>query len=227
MEKKKILVTAGSTVAPIDQVRVISNIFNGRTGTEIALHFAVLGHEVTLLTSNKLLLYSAGSVARKIKTVIPYKEYDHLYRLMQLALCASAPPYDVVIHSAAVSDYSVADVGVKNERGEIIPIDNSAKVSSDHAELFLRLVQTQKIIDLIRQPWEFAGYLVKFKLQVGITDEELLAIAEKSRVASQADMIVANCLEWSRQRAYVMIADKVVNVERKNLATVLAQEILK
>jgi phosphopantothenate-cysteine ligase/phosphopantothenoylcysteine decarboxylase/phosphopantothenate--cysteine ligase len=48
----KILVTAGNTQAPIDQVRCITNIFTGRTGTRIALEARERGHDVCLLTSH-------------------------------------------------------------------------------------------------------------------------------------------------------------------------------
>ena len=53
---KSVLVTAGSTMVPIDKVRAITNIFNGRTGTNIALYFAQQGWNVTLVTSNPSLL---------------------------------------------------------------------------------------------------------------------------------------------------------------------------
>ena len=53
---KPVSVTAGSTMVPIDKVRAITNIFNGRTGTNIALYFARQGWNVTLVTSNPSLL---------------------------------------------------------------------------------------------------------------------------------------------------------------------------
>jgi phosphopantothenate-cysteine ligase/phosphopantothenoylcysteine decarboxylase/phosphopantothenate--cysteine ligase len=47
-----ILVTAGNTQAPIDDVRCITNIFTGHTGTRIALAAYSRGHSITLLTSH-------------------------------------------------------------------------------------------------------------------------------------------------------------------------------
>jgi len=47
----KCLVTAGNTLAPIDSVRGITNIFSGRTGAQIALELHRGGHDVVLLTS--------------------------------------------------------------------------------------------------------------------------------------------------------------------------------
>ena len=46
-----LLVTAGNTLAPIDRVRGLTNIFTGRTGAAVALHAHGRGHRVVLLTS--------------------------------------------------------------------------------------------------------------------------------------------------------------------------------
>ena len=68
----------------------------------------------------------------------------------------------------------------------------AGKISSEAPELWMRLVRTPKLIDRIRADWSFRGQLVKFKLEVGITREGLLEIAEKSRRHSRADWMVAN-----------------------------------
>lgn len=194
----RVMITAGSTVAPIDQVRVISNIFKGRTGTAIAEHFASQGAEVTLLTSNPKLL---GGEYKNL-TVVPFGTFDSLKEAMSKAL-TSGDQFDALIHSAAISDYKTAGVYVDGSDG-LEEIDSTKKISSSHSELFLKLVQTEKLVDLVRTEWGFQGTLVKFKLQVGITDEELLEIARKSRADSDADFIVANCLEWASSYAYVL-----------------------
>jgi len=204
----KILVTAGSTKIPIDQVRVISNIFKGRTGTGIADYFSIMGHEVTLVTSNQDLLHSSSHVHF-------FDSYWELYYLMEKLIAENE--YDVIIHSAAVSDYEVKEVCVKNDDEQLIPIDRSSKVSSSYPELYFRLTPTPKIIDQIRSPWGFTGKLVKFKLQVGISDKELLEIAEKSRIHSGADIIVANCLEWAHEKAYIVAGSNIVITNREEL----------
>src|SRR5438034_5300092 len=81
-------------------------------------------------------------------------------------------------------------------------VDRAAgKVKSDEDELWLRLVRTPKLVDLILSAWGFRGVLVKFKLEVGKTEEQLLAIAEKSRTQSGADLMVANTLEGAQEWA--------------------------
>jgi phosphopantothenate---cysteine ligase (CTP) len=214
----KVLVTAGSTNVMIDQVRCISNIFKGRTGNTIAQYLFIDNKEVTLLTSDNH--YQCPGMK-----IINFKTYDELYSLMEKEITTGN--YDVVIHSAAVSDYKVEGTYTSRAgvyHADMQKVDSSTKISSDNKELYLKLVPTEKIIDKIRDPWGFKGKLVKFKLQVGISDEELLDIATKSCATSKADFIVANCLEWSNQRAYIIRASngEIASVNRDALAFRLA-----
>ena len=214
---KKVLVTAGSTRIQIDQVRVISNIFKGTTGTQIAAYFQSQGDEVTLITSNPKL-----AAAHQLTRLETYYTFDELADLMESAIIDS--DYDVIIHSAAVSDYKTAGVFTREDAdGELVSLDASAKISSEHQELFLKLVPTPKLIDKIREPWGFAGFLVKFKLQVGLPDDwALIDIARRSMDFSRADLIVANCLEWAKEYAYFIDKhNNVVRTSRADLATEL------
>jgi hypothetical protein len=77
------------------------------------------------------------------------------------------------------------------------------KVKSDEPELWLRLVRAPKLMDCIRDHWGFGGLIVKFKLEAGISDQQLLAIAERSRLHSDADLMVANTLEGANAYAYL------------------------
>ncbi|HEV3257687.1 MAG TPA: phosphopantothenoylcysteine decarboxylase [Gemmataceae bacterium] len=232
----KILVTAGNTQVAIDQVRCITNIFTGRTGTQIALHGHERGHAVTLLTSRPELvteLRATAPLAAKCFTVQPYRTFEDLQAYMQEAVRHGRP--DAVIHCAAVSDYRVAGVyapapetcfreedGSWDRSGAGLPAlrDVSAgKVRSDRPELWLRLVRTPKLVDLIRSAWAFRGILVKFKLEVGVSEEQLLETAERSRVHSAADVMVANTLEGSQAWAYLgPRAGKYECVSRQDLA---------
>lgn len=206
---KKILVTAGATITMIDEVRGVTNIFQGRTGGNIANYFAKVGCRVTLITSRK------SQRQKENLRIVRYRTYDELYQRMEEEITQGN--YDIIIHSAAVSDYFVAGTYYKDENGMLVQIDSSKKISSSHPSLFLELVPTAKIIDQIRTPWGFDGKLVKFKLQVGISDDELLKIARKSRTDSQADIIVANCLEWSSKFAYIVDEEKEIKISRRNL----------
>jgi phosphopantothenate---cysteine ligase (CTP) len=213
----KLLVTGGNTYVPIDKVRGITNIFKGRTACDITNVAIARGHQVTLLGNKHMTGWVEGEVEFH-----PYKTYDELYAAMQEHV--NYGDFDVVISSAAVSDYKVNRV-LEPAMLDLSPasIPMGGKISSSHDRLYLELVPTDKIVDAVRFDWEFEGILVKFKLQVDMSDEELLAIAEKSRCASGADIIVANCLEWATERAFILTADRSSPelVPRYNLANSL------
>lgn len=210
----RVLVTAGSTKVPIDKVRVISNIFKGRTGTEIAKKFSERGSDVTLITSSP-------DLARAIENIriVSYRTYQELSELMEREV--RSENYDVIIHSSAVSDYEVSGMFVEGGDGRLVELDNSKKISSKHKDLFMKLSPTKKIIDEIRSNWGFDGVLVKFKLEVGVSNEELIKIAKRSRKESKADIIVANCLEWSDKSAFIIGRKDVCEVERGILPVML------
>ncbi|HMF18518.1 MAG TPA: phosphopantothenoylcysteine decarboxylase, partial [Gemmataceae bacterium] len=105
--------------------------------------------------------------------------------------------------------------------------DRSAgKVKSDEPELWLRLMRTPKLVDRVRRDWHFQGLLVKFKLEVGVQDNQLLEIAEQSRRRSAADLMVANTLETMRQCAYIgPMGGEYQKVKRAELASRLLEAI--
>ncbi len=216
MKNTKVLITAGSTVIPIDQVRAITNIFKGRTGTAIAEYFADQGYDVTLLTSSPALVTRPDRMH-----VIRFRTFDDLEQVMEQQLTTET--YDLVIHSAAVSDYRVSRVLLPpDENGQMKTVGQGEKISSKHQNLLLELTPTPKLIDRIRTDWGYHGYLVKFKLEVGKTDRELLDIAQKSLRQSNANLIVANCLEWSKSHAYVVDAyDEASKVNRGAIAAAI------
>src|SRR5690349_14312490 len=106
-----ILVTAGNTQTPIDQVRCITNIFSGRTGARIAASAFDRGHTVGLLTSHPEVFAEFPSKRRhgqldfRLRT---YRTFNHLEAAMRDEITRG--DLNVVIHAAAVSDYFVAGV---------------------------------------------------------------------------------------------------------------------
>jgi phosphopantothenate---cysteine ligase (CTP) len=207
-----ILVTAGNTQVPIDRVRCLTNVFTGRTGAGIATQAFHLGHQVTLLTSQPDIVPRLEAEQRW--QVLPYRTFDDLDYLMDREL--SGRGYDAVIHCAAVSDYHAAGIFAPAPGTHFSPdggtwtgnpptlVDRAAaKVKSDEPELWLRLVRAPKLVDKVRTVWSFRGVLVKFKLEVGVGEEHLLQIAERSRLHSDADLMVANTLEESQAWAFL------------------------
>ena len=200
----RIFVTAGNTQAPIDRVRCITNIFTGRTGAGIALEAYRRGHQVTLATSHPQVIIATDLDPQRWQCHA-YRTFDDLDALM--ARHIAHLQQDAVVHCAAVGDYHAAGVFAPAPGAPFDPStmrDCSAeKIKSDEPELWLRLVRAPKLVDKIRTEWGYRGILVKFKLEVGTTEDALLARAESSRQKSKADWMVANTLEGSADWALV------------------------
>src|SRR5262245_48980439 len=106
-----ILVTAGNTLALIDKVRCVTNIFSGRTGAAIALEAHRRGHGVALLTSHpEAIAELAGEQPPGPDRwrVVRSRTFEELQNHMESALRSGR--FDAVVHSAAVSDYLSAGV---------------------------------------------------------------------------------------------------------------------
>lgn len=219
-----ILVTAGNTQTPIDRVRCITNIFSGRTGATIAATAHDRGHAVTLFTSHPEVIETMPAKRARIAgewRVEKYRTFEDLESLLAAAVPNGG--FDAIVHAAAVNDYHV--VGTFAKIGNDFVDVSAGKVKGHHDDLWLRLKPAPKLIDKFRRNWSFAGKLVKFKLEVGATDGELLAIAEKSRVHSSADLMVANTLEGMHDWAYVGAGDSYRKIARAELAERLLDAI--
>jgi phosphopantothenoylcysteine decarboxylase/phosphopantothenate--cysteine ligase len=197
LKNKKILVTTGSTWVPIDKVRVITNIFSGRLGLLIAKEAAKKGAKVTLLIGPGP--FSFFESKNKNLRILHFKYFDELYNLMKREI--SSKKYDIVVHSAAVSDYTPA-------------IPYKGKIKSGKENLMIKLKPTIKIVDQIKK-WDEKVFLVKFKLEVDLKEKELIERAYKSMLTSDADLIVANDLKHmkgEKQKAFIIDKEKKITI---------------
>jgi phosphopantothenoylcysteine synthetase/decarboxylase len=242
-------VTAGPTREKIDAVRDWGNIFTGKTGLELALAFLELGH-VTLLTSNveHARAYDGYAAGRGMMGTEVFHTHAELKELLAERM-TSGDRVDVVAMTAAVADYRPTGVyrivsrtpddenqksKIKNRKSETWVVERvsgaagEGKVKSTLDEIAVVGERTEKLIDMFRGPWGFKGVLVKFKLEVGLADAELIGVAEASRQASGADLMVANTLAMARpvggeEGAAYLIDDKgPVRVPRGDLAARVA-----
>ncbi|MFO0938207.1 MAG: phosphopantothenoylcysteine decarboxylase [Gemmataceae bacterium] len=237
-----LFITAGNTQTPVDQVRCITNVFTGRTGARIAQAAHERGHRVTIATSHPETVHDVsrtklGSDADFV--VLPYRTFEDLESIMAAEIRSGR--YQAVIHAAAVNDYHVAgayspgpqvtfDSQQLTMTAEPPPVRwqpaTGAKIKGNHAELWLRMVPAPKLVDKIRTDWQFTGTLVKFKLEVNVSDAELLAIGEASRVHSRANWLVANTLEGRNDWAYLLGDHRPpVKIIRDQLASQLLSAI--
>ena len=91
----------------------------------------------------------------------------------------------------------------------------SGKIASNKDTLTLTLVKTPKVIKLLRTLWPQAR-LVSFKLETGISKEELIEKAYASLKENNADFVVANNQDeivGEKHRAYVINARKEVEAQ--------------
>jgi len=96
----RIVITAGSCWVQLDRVRVVTNIFTGYTGLQLANAFARKGFKVTCLLGPGGVQTKRVPQAVRIRT---FRYFDELQNLLREEL--SDVRYTAVIHSAAVSDY--------------------------------------------------------------------------------------------------------------------------
>lgn len=228
----RFLVTAGNTQERIDRVRQWSNIFTGNTGLGIAKALTELG-EVDLLTSNK------SHVAELSKSGLPGLRpegfTDHADLRQKLAAKMGSGSYDAVFMSAAVADYRPAGTFAVLARSPaetpgqetwIVQNVQAGKVKSNYPAIAVLGEQTEKLVDLFRNEWNFKGLLVKFKLEVGISAEDLIRIGQASRVSSGAEYLVANSLEMVEgpdAGAYLLSEGGAEWIPRGGLAARLVQ----
>ncbi|MFT7465232.1 MAG: phosphopantothenoylcysteine synthetase/decarboxylase [Pseudohongiellaceae bacterium] len=163
----RVLVTAGGTREPVDDVRVLTNSSTGRLGAHLADVFAAAGHDV-------LLLHSHGAV--RPQRMVARQVFGPAAELGEL-LKHHVPGCDAVIHAAAVSDF--------------VPDRTEGKISSGADELVLVLRRAPKLIDGLRALAPGAC-LVGFKLTSGSTRDERLTISRSLLDRAQLDLVVSN-----------------------------------
>src|SRR5260221_5517673 len=194
---RRILITAGNTREAIDRVRDLCNIFTGNTGYAIARAMTALGH-VDLLTSNRA---HVAQAAQDRIHALAFTSHADLKGALEALLARNK--YDAVVMTAAVADYQPAGVYQVVGRSpsadglETWTVKNfqADKVKSSHGQIAVLGAPSEKIVDLFRTPWNHTGLLFKFKLEVGISNAELIQIGELSRRASKADYLIANTLD--------------------------------
>jgi phosphopantothenoylcysteine synthetase/decarboxylase len=171
----KIFITSGNTWVRIDPVRVITNIFTGETGLNIANYLCEKREEVILAGSNTYLFQLKGNPLIKFKL---FQYFEDLDSVIKNTILTEKP--DVIIHAAAVSDYRPK-------------IEHPKKIKSNSDEIDLgKWVPTKKLIHSIRKEYNFQGKLVQFKLETVSTDEQLIEIAKKSMISNQSNLCIAN-----------------------------------
>ena len=209
---KTILITAGGTAEPIDNIRSITNTGTGKLGSLIADRFAA---EPSV--DRIVYVHGRGAVLPGSEKAVCI-EAPHTMAVQEAIrnACEQYKP-DAVIHSMAISDFMVASVVPLEQVGRL---HNMAVIGNQHydREYDEALVEVTKNADLRNQyakipssigfPVVFLeptpkiipefkklvpdAVLVGFKLLDEVPEDELFEVARKLMEKNDCDFVLAN-----------------------------------
>jgi phosphopantothenate---cysteine ligase (CTP) len=171
----RVLITAGPSSEPIDDVRVITNRSTGELGAVLAERLAQAGHQVELLLGQGATFLWPG--AKRFAT------NDELERL--LTEVKSGASTDYVFHAAALTDFRIKSVQVDQ-----MP-QSGSKITSDAGSVWLELVAQPKLIAGLRGRFPRAQ-IVGWKYEHDLSRAELLEEAGQQIQRNSTDACVVN-----------------------------------
>ena len=209
LKDKKFLISAGSTYEKIDSVRGITNRSSGKMGLEIAKEAFIQGADVTIITGR--MEVHVPKVFKRIRVESTEEMKDEVIKIL--------PENDIFVSAAAISDFTVEKTSNKNTN----------KISSEE-DLILNLKPATKILNLVKKinPKIF---LVGFKAEYNVTEDELVFLARKRIKSSGAEFIVANDVSvkgagFGSDKNQVIIVDGETFTVPLKSKTEIAQKII-
>lgn len=175
---RPILLVGGAPRVQVDAVRFISVAASGATALQVkdSLHQQGL--------SADLLLGIDASPNAAAERYVDRQGLEHALRKW-----ITVNPTGVVVMSAAVNDYQVAQVTIEHPDGPtVVPV--GSKLPSRAGAVGIRLEPASKIIEQLRS-WGLSGPIVGFKYEAR---ESVLAAAAALRRRVDAALVVANSL---------------------------------
>ena len=200
-----VLVTAGGTIAPIDDVRWIANISTGRFGAGIAEAALERGAHVWYLHTPTALLPFDRSARFDLDADDPSAEFARLGRLRDRWLAVRDRCHFVPLKTGTMLEYAdrfrellagqPLDVAfLAMAASDFAPEPRPGKLPSNVDELVIRCRRLPKLIASARDLAP-SLYLVGFKLASRVTLDELIRQATAAGTENRADLTVANDLE--------------------------------
>ena len=165
---KRFVVTAGATIEAIDPVRYISNHSSGKMGYAIAKMAMLRGADVTLVTGKTAI------EPPMFVDVVPIVSAQDMYD----AVISRSDEQDIIIKSAAVADYTPANV-------------SDQKVKKKDGDMAIELVRTKDILKTLGENKKEGQFLCGFSMETQNMLENSRAKLEKKKI----DMIAANNLK--------------------------------
>ncbi len=228
-----ILITAGGTIEPIDNVRSITNTGTGKLGSLIADEFLGCDQvdKLFYVCTDKAVIPKSEKA-----TILNIKSVDDLQDCVLDVI--SNNRIDVIVHSMAVSDYtvrSVTDMGslseifteyLKQNKGD--PADteryllekfdecnlagDNGKISSQLKYPLIMLDKTPKVLPLFRKHSP-DSIIIGFKLLSEVPKDELLDVAHSLLHANGCDFVLANDeaqIKEDKHEGYLLDEDKSI-----------------
>lgn len=167
---KKVLITAGATQEAIDPVRFISNHSTGKMGYAIAERCMLHGADVTLISG------FATVTPPPFVDLIKVQSAEDMFQ----AVTKDFHKYDIIIKSAAVSDYTPLTV-------------SNQKIKKSDSDMSIPLKRTKDILSYLGTNKLDNQYICGFSMET----ENLIENSKKKLQKKNINMIVANNLTES------------------------------
>jgi phosphopantothenoylcysteine decarboxylase/phosphopantothenate--cysteine ligase len=164
---RRVIVTAGPTLEPIDPVRVVTNRSSGKMGYAIAAAAQRAGAEVLLVAGPTALREPAGVEVIRIETAAELRD----------AVLAALPGADALVMAAAVADYRPAT-----------PSSHKLKKRDQGDEPSIPMTKNSDVLEAVVAERDPRMLVVGFKAETGD------AVPEASRMLRDKglDLVVAN-----------------------------------
>ncbi len=210
----QIVVSGGGTIAPVDDVRVLTNVSTGRLAAAITEAFLARGDSVWHIQTPTALVPLRRLALFDLETPSPETELERLSALRRrwidsrdrlhllplqegtvgeyariLGDLLRSQPIDVAVLAMAASDYE--------------PEPRPGKIDSEAESMVIRCRRAPKVIRSVRETSPNV-FLVGFKLLSGVTLEELISRAAEAAQTNRADLTVANDLQTLREGRHTL-----------------------
>lgn len=200
-----VVVTGGGTVAPIDDVRQITNVSSGRFSAMITESCVRRGASVWHVHSASALLPFRRQASFNLDAADAEVEFSRLAALRREYRTVRDHLHLVPLRLGTVSDYATTLERTVRDRGIDIaflamavsdyePAAVLGKLESDDERMLIQGHRTPKVIRQFRD-WAPAAYLVGFKLLSRSTEAELIQTAIEANHTNRADLTIANDLQ--------------------------------
>jgi phosphopantothenoylcysteine decarboxylase/phosphopantothenate--cysteine ligase len=199
-DMNSIIITAGPSYEPIDDVRRITNFSTGTLGCTLANLLTVSGFKVTLLLSE--MASYRGNI--KAKTIIPFGTGNSLLQHLQTL---AQENHVAVLHAAALSDFKIHQMQDSQNR-----VLDHEKIPSDIPEIKVVLRPAPKVIRQLRGLFPNSK-LVGWKYELEGDKSTALQKGQHQILACKTDACVVNGKSYGDGYGFCTANSEVLHLE--------------